>query len=49
MIIRKGPTAGFPSDVENRQCGNKTMLTVDIYNKVGVVAKSMIELPAGDE
>ena len=24
------------------------MLTVDIYNKVGVVAKSMIELSASD-
>ena len=25
------------------------MLTVDIYNKVGVVAKSIIELPASDD
>ena len=24
------------------------MLTVDIYNKVGVVAKRMIELPSSD-
>jgi hypothetical protein len=34
---------------ENQQYGNKAMLTVDIYNKVGVVATSMVELPASDD
>jgi hypothetical protein len=34
---------------ENRQRGIKTMLTVDIYNKVGVVAMSIMILPASDE
>ena len=28
---------------------DKIMLTDDIYNKVGVVAMSMIELPASDD
>ena len=27
----------------------QTMLTDDIYNKVGVVAKSVIELPSSDD
>ena len=34
---------------ESKYCGNKTMLKNDIYNKVGVVAKSIIELPAIDD
>ena len=37
---------------ENKQCGkNKTImkLTGDIYNKVGVVSQSMIDLPSSDE
>ena len=47
--VRKGLTSGLPP-VENQQleCRNRTMLTVDIYNKVGVVAKSMIELSSSD-
>ena len=32
---------------ESQQCGYKTMLTDDIYNKV--VTKSMAELPATDD
>ena len=32
---------------ESQQCGNKTMLTDDIYNKV--VTESMVELPATDD
>ena len=31
---------------ESQQCGNKTMLTVEIYNKV---AENMIEFPAIDD
>ena len=38
---------------ENQQCGNKKMLTVDIYNNLtfvaDVVAVSIMELPAIDE
>jgi hypothetical protein len=34
---------------ENEQCGSKTMLTVDMYNKAGVVAMSLVELPASDD
>jgi hypothetical protein len=37
------------SFIENQQYGIKTMLTVDIYNKVGVVAMSIMILPASDE
>jgi hypothetical protein len=33
---------------ENQQCGYKTMLTVDMYNKAGVVAMSLMELPVSD-
>jgi hypothetical protein len=34
---------------ENQQCGNKTMLTADIYNKAVVVAMSLMELPIIDD
>ena len=34
---------------ENQQCGNKMMLTVNIYNYTGVVAMSLMELPASDD
>ena len=37
---------------EIRQLGSdseKTMLTVNMHNKAGVVAKSIIELPASDK
>ena len=48
--VRKGLTSGLPP-VENKQleCRNRTMLTVDIYNKVGMVAKSRIELSSSDD
>ena len=35
--------------IENHQYGNKTMLTIDMYSKAGVVTKSMMELPASDD
>ena len=53
--IRKGLTAELPSDVESywelamRKQNNAHALTVDLYNKIGVGAKSMIELPAIDD
>ena len=34
---------------ESQQRGNKTMLTVEIYNEVGVVSKNVIEMPAIDD
>ena len=49
--VRKWLTAGLPFDVEsyNQQCGNKTMLTADMYNKAVVVAMSLMELPVSDD
>lgn len=34
---------------ENQQCENKVMLTIDMYSKVGVVAKSMMEVPTSND